>query len=52
MIGSAIGGGKNLLFGSFVVKAGKTILVSTPATWPKPDSSDILEIGPLDESDP
>lgn len=32
MIGSAIGSGKNLLFGPFVLKAGKTILASTPAT--------------------
>lgn len=37
MIGAAIGGGGNLLFGFFVIKAGKTILGPAPEAWPEPE---------------
>ncbi|WP_187271428.1 hypothetical protein [Actinomyces ruminicola] len=40
MIGAAIGGGGNLLFGSFVIKAGYTILGPAPETWAEPPHDD------------
>lgn len=51
MIGAAIGGGGNLLFGSFVIKAGEKILGPTPATWPLPEQTDVLDLESLGEDD-
>ncbi|WP_455158899.1 hypothetical protein [Schaalia cardiffensis] len=51
MIGAAIGGGGNLLFGSFVVKAGKTILGPSPVGWPDSHQGDDIEVQTLDDND-
>ena len=51
MIGAAIGGGGNFLFGSFVIKAGEKILGPAPDTWPQLAQIDVLDVETMDDSD-
>ncbi|MSS45327.1 hypothetical protein FYJ43_04545 [Cutibacterium sp. WCA-380-WT-3A] len=51
MIGAAIRGGGNLLFGSFVIKAGEKILGPAPATWPQLDETEVVAVEATDASD-
>lgn len=50
MIGAAIGGVGNLLFGSFVIKAGEIILGPAPVTWPHLDETEVT-VETSDDSD-
>lgn len=51
LIGAAIGGGGNLLFGSFVVKAGHTILGPAPDQWPEQASVKEIEVEAIDHDE-